>query len=38
MLLGTTGAGKTTVIRQMIGTDPNEISFPAISASEYNNL
>lgn len=33
MLLGTTGAGKTTVIRQLIGTDPDEISFPAISAS-----
>ncbi|KZE63730.1 hypothetical protein AWM68_11475 [Fictibacillus phosphorivorans] len=33
MYLGTTGAGKTTVIRQMIGTEPDEISFPAISAS-----
>lgn len=33
MLLGTTGAGKTTVIRQLIGTEPDEISFPAISAS-----
>jgi len=33
MFLGTTGAGKTTVIRQMIGTDPDEISFPAISSS-----
>ncbi|EIW19581.1 MULTISPECIES: hypothetical protein [Pelosinus] len=32
MLLGTTGAGKTTVIRQLIGTDPDETSFPAISA------
>ncbi|MDU2240638.1 MAG: hypothetical protein E7E23_08635 [Paenibacillus sp.] len=33
MFLGTTGAGKTTVIRQMIGTEPDEISFPAISSS-----
>lgn len=33
MLLGTTGAGKTTIIRQLIGTDSDEISFPAISAS-----
>ena len=33
MLLGTTGAGKTTVVRQVIGTEPEEISFPAISAS-----
>ncbi|MCP3776645.1 hypothetical protein NLX71_25725 [Paenibacillus sp. MZ04-78.2] len=33
MLLGTTGAGKTTILRQLIGTDPNEVSFPAISSS-----
>jgi len=33
IFLGTTGAGKTTEIRQMIGTDPDEISFPAISSS-----
>ncbi|MCK9857598.1 hypothetical protein [Paenibacillus sp. ATY16] len=33
MFLGTTGAGKTTVIRQVIGTEPDEISFPAISSS-----
>lgn len=32
MFLGTTGAGKTTVIRQIIGTEPDEISFPAISS------
>lgn len=33
MLLGSTGAGKTTVIRQLIGTAPDEVSFPAISPS-----
>jgi hypothetical protein len=30
---GPTGSGKTTVIRQLIGTKPDEISFPAISSS-----
>lgn len=30
---GPTGSGKTTVIRQLVGTDPDEISFPAISSS-----
>lgn len=30
---GPTGSGKTTVIRQLIGTNPDEISFPAISSS-----
>lgn len=33
MFLGTTGSGKTTVIRQLVGTDPDELSFPAISPS-----
>ncbi len=33
MFLGTTGAGKTTVIRQLVGTEPDEINFPAVSSS-----
>lgn len=33
MLLGATGVGKTSIIRQLIGTEPNEGSFPAVSAS-----
>lgn len=33
MLLGATGVGKTSIIRQLIGTEPNDISFPAVSAS-----
>lgn len=28
LLLGTTGAGKTTLVRQLIGTDPEEERFP----------
>jgi hypothetical protein len=28
LLIGTTGAGKTTVLRQLIGTDPEEERFP----------
>lgn len=28
LLLGTTGAGKTTVLRQLIGTDPDDERFP----------
>jgi hypothetical protein len=28
LLLGTTGAGKTTLVRQLIGTDPDEERFP----------
>lgn len=28
LLIGTTGAGKTTVLRQLIGTDPDEERFP----------
>jgi len=33
LLLGPTGAGKTTVLRQLIGTDPDEERFPSTSAS-----
>jgi len=33
-LVGTTGAGKTTVLRQLIGTDPNKERFPSISAAK----
>jgi hypothetical protein len=29
LLLGTTGAGKTTVIRQFLGTDPLKDRFPS---------
>jgi len=32
--VGTTGAGKTTVLRQLIGTDPNKERFPSISAAK----
>ncbi|MCA9174170.1 MAG: hypothetical protein KDB14_06745, partial [Planctomycetales bacterium] len=32
--VGTTGAGKTTVGRQLIGTDPREERFPSISAAK----
>ncbi|MBE0537237.1 MAG: hypothetical protein IH624_16360 [Phycisphaerae bacterium] len=32
--IGTTGAGKTTVVRQMIGTDPQTERFPSISAAK----
>lgn len=28
LLVGTTGAGKTTIVRQLIGTDPDEDRFP----------
>lgn len=31
LLVGTTGAGKTTLIRQLIGTDPTSEPFPATS-------
>ena len=34
MLLGTTGAGKTTLVRQLIGTDPSEERFPSTSTSK----
>ena len=33
-LLGTTGAGKTTLVRQLIGTDPSEERFPSTSTSK----
>jgi GTPase Era involved in 16S rRNA processing len=33
-LIGTTGAGKTTVLRQLIGTDPENERFPSISAAK----
>lgn len=32
--IGTTGAGKTTVVRQVIGTDPKSERFPSISAAK----
>lgn len=32
--IGTTGAGKTTVVRQVIGTDPESERFPSISAAK----
>ncbi|GAB4187037.1 MAG: hypothetical protein Kow00105_01650 [Phycisphaeraceae bacterium] len=32
--IGTTGAGKTTVVRQIIGTDPLTERFPSISAAK----
>jgi hypothetical protein len=32
--IGTTGAGKTTVVRQIIGTDPQSERFPSISAAK----
>jgi GTPase SAR1 family protein len=31
LLLGTTGAGKTTLVRQLIGTDPESERFPSTS-------
>ncbi len=34
LFVGTTGAGKTTVIRQLIGTDPERERFPSISAAK----
>lgn len=33
-LIGTTGAGKTTFLRQLIGTDPIKERFPSTSASK----
>lgn len=32
--VGTTGAGKTTVVRQILGTDPETERFPSISAAK----
>jgi energy-coupling factor transporter ATP-binding protein EcfA2 len=33
LLLGTFGAGKTTLVRQLLGTDPRREGFPSVSAS-----
>ncbi len=33
LLLGTTGAGKTTLVRQLIGTEPNKERFPSTSTA-----
>ena len=33
LLLGTTGAGKTTLVRQLIGTDPDTERFPSTSTA-----
>lgn len=34
LLIGTTGAGKTTLVRQLIGTDPYKERFPSTSAAK----
>lgn len=34
LLLGTTGAGKTTVVRQLLGTDPIRDRFPSTSTAK----
>ena len=34
LLLGTTGAGKTTLVRQLIGTDPSRDRFPSTSTAK----
>lgn len=34
LLLGTTGAGKTTLVRQLIGTDPETEHFPSTSTAK----
>ncbi|OZE36125.1 MULTISPECIES: hypothetical protein [unclassified Rhodococcus (in: high G+C Gram-positive bacteria)] len=34
LMIGTTGAGKTTVIRQMLGTDPDRDRFPSTSTAK----
>lgn len=34
LFLGTTGAGKTTLVRQLIGTDPKNERFPSTSTSK----
>ena len=34
LFLGTTGAGKTTLVRQLIGTDPEKERFPSTSAAK----
>ena len=34
LFVGTTGAGKTTIVRQLLGTDPERERFPSISAAK----
>ncbi len=34
LMVGTTGTGKTTVVRQLIGTDPDKERFPSTSAAK----
>ena len=34
LLLGTTGAGKTTLVRQLIGTNPTDERFPSTSTAQ----
>ncbi|MEW6236183.1 MAG: hypothetical protein AB1656_12425 [Candidatus Omnitrophota bacterium] len=34
LFVGTTGAGKTTIVRQLLGTDPECERFPSISAAK----
>jgi energy-coupling factor transporter ATP-binding protein EcfA2 len=34
LLVGTTGAGKTSLVRQLIGTDPDEDRFPSTSTAK----
>ena len=34
LILGTTGAGKTTVVRQLLGTDPEAERFPSTSTAK----
>ena len=34
LFLGTTGAGKTTLVRQLIGTDPSKERFPSTSTAK----
>lgn len=34
LLVGTTGAGKTTLVRQLIGTDPERERFPSTSSAK----
>jgi hypothetical protein len=34
LMVGTTGAGKTTIVRQFIGTDPDQERFPSTSSAK----
>lgn len=34
LLFGTTGAGKTTVVRQLLGSDPKTDRFPSTSTAK----